>query len=159
MKQLVPQGLAFLETPPASMDFEETMDCSADELFLALADADKLADWLDDFVGVAWLTEPPRGVGSRREVRLKTLTVREHFIVWEPGKRFAFTMEAISLPVVNAMGEDMRIEAIDDGHCRLTWRVAYDPVFVARIIHPLLRWNFGRLFRKSLANLKKITAR
>ncbi len=159
MKKLAPQGLDFLESPPSAMDFEATMRCSAQELFEVLASAEKLSSWLEDFVGVDWLTEPPRGAGSRREVRLKILTVHERFIVWEPGKRFAFTMEAMSLPLVSAMGEDMQIAAIDDDHCKLTWRVAYEPTWFVKPFEALVRWNFGRLFKKSLDRLQKLTAR
>ncbi len=157
MRELRPQGLDFLEHPPEHMSFEGTMHCSADELFAVLAATEKLPLWLDDFVSARWLTDEPHGVGSRREVRLKTLTVRERFVSWQPGERIAFTMEAISLPIVNAVGEDMRITRLDDRSARLSWRVAYDPVLLARLVHPLIRWNFGRLFARSLANLERIT--
>ena len=55
MKKLVPKGLDFFENPPASMDFEATMSCSAGELFDVLASTEKLGLWLDDFKGVDWL--------------------------------------------------------------------------------------------------------
>ena len=159
MKKLAPKGLGFLENPPASMDFEATMRCSALELFDILASAEKLGLWLDDFKGVDWLSEPPHGAGSRREVRLAILTVHERFVAWEPGKRISFTMEGMSLPIVEAVGEDMRIEPIDEDHCKLTWRVAYELTWYMRPLDRLVRWNFGKLFRKSLQNLQKLCAR
>jgi hypothetical protein len=159
MRELTPQGLDFLASPPEHMDFEQDVAASADAVFAILADTDRMSLWLDDFVGAEWLGEPRGGAGSRRRVRLRTLTVIERFVAWEPGKRFAFTMEAISLPIVRAVGEDMRLEAVGEGRCRVRWRVAYDPVPLARLVHPLIRWNFGRLFRKSLVNLKRLAER
>jgi hypothetical protein len=155
MKKLPPKGLDFLENPPDSLDFEAEINCSAMHLFEALADIEQLPSWLDEYKGASWLTDAPFGLGSLREVRLKTLTVHERFVAWDPGKRISFTMEGITLPIVSALGEDMRIEAIDDSHCRLKWRVAYELVFLVRIFNPLVRWNFGKLFRKSLDRLKK----
>lgn len=146
--------LSFLEHPPEAMQFGDTIDASADEVFDIVADSAQLAAWLQDFVSVETFTEPPHGVGMKRRVKLKTLSVDERFVVWERGKRLSFVMEAISLPIVRAMGEDLRFEALSEKQCRVRWRVGYEPSNLMVPVHPLAKKIFGSLFQRSLTALK-----
>ena len=159
MKTLAPMDLEFLTNPPESMEFAATIDASAAKVFEILADPGKLGLWLQDFKGANWLTEAPHGVGSKREVRLKLVTVRERFLAWEPGKRFAFVMDASSLPIVEAMGEDMRLESRGDNRCEVRWKVCYTSTTLGKIVRPIARAIFGKLFRDSLAGLKALAER
>jgi hypothetical protein len=159
MKTLAPMDLEFLANPPEAMEFAATIDASAVQVFDILADPGKLGLWLKDFKGANWLTEAPHGVGSEREVRLKLITVRERFLAWDPGKRFAFVMDATSLPIVEAMGEDMRLEPRGDNRCEVRWRVCYAPTLVGKVVRPVARAVFGKLFRDSLASLKTLAER
>lgn len=158
-RALAPMDLEFLANPPEWMEFEGTIDRSADAVFDILADPSKLGLWLKDFKDARWLTEPPHGEGSKRQVKLKLITVEERFLAWEPGKRFAFVMDATSLPIVDAMGEDMRIEPRGENRCHIVWRVAYSPTSIGRAVKPVARMVFGKLFRDSLVALKALAER
>jgi hypothetical protein len=159
MKTLAPMDVEFLANPPESMEFEGTIDRSADDVFDILADPSKLGLWLKDLKSARWLTEPPHGEGSKRRVTLKLITVEERFVVWERGKRFAFVMDATSLPIVEAMGEDMRIDSRGETRCHVTWRVAYAPTSIGRVVRPVARFVFSKLFHDSLVSLKALAER
>ncbi len=156
MRKLAPMDVEFLTNPPESMEFSTTIGASAEKVFGILAEPNQLGRWLKDLKEARWLTKPPYGVGARREVKLKLITVHERFVVWEPGKRFAFVMDATSLPIVNAMGEDMRLEARGENRCEVRWTVAYAPTAVGKVVRPIARAVFGKLFRDSLAGLKAL---
>jgi uncharacterized protein YndB with AHSA1/START domain len=159
MKSLAPMDLEFLTNPPESLDFMVEIAASPEDVFDVVADTDKLGLWLSDFKSARWLTDPPAGVDSRREVKLRLIAVEERFVVWERPKRFAFVMEAISLPIVAAMGEDMRIESKGDRRSVLRWRVAYAPTLLGKVLRPAARVVLSKLFRDSLARLKALVER
>src|SRR5205823_552139 len=94
-------------------------------------------------------------VGSTRTVKLKTLSVKETFLVWEPGKRYSFSIDEITLPLVKSMMEDMKLEETIDGGTRFKWDVHYTPTLLMIIFHPIARGIFGKMFTQSLKNLNK----
>ncbi|MCU1483721.1 MAG: hypothetical protein JWN67_467 [Actinomycetia bacterium] len=51
----------------------------------------------------------------RRDVWVGAAGVREHFTVWEEGRRLGFTMEASNLPGLGSMVEDWTVEASGTG--------------------------------------------
>lgn len=64
-------------------------------------------------------------------------------------------MEAITLPLVRRLMEDWRLEGTPDGKTKLTWLVFYEPTLLTRMLHPLVRAIFGRMFRQSIAGLQR----
>lgn len=103
-----------------------------------------------------WTSPAPHGLGSTRRVMLKLLSVDERFVAWEPGRRYSFSIDAISLPLVAKMLEDTRLESVEGGSAtRMRWRVAYTPNLVSRLLHPLVRHIFGKMFSTSLHQFKR----
>lgn len=127
-----------------------------ERVFDLIVDDDAFAEWLKDFVAVRWTSDPPHGVGSTRDVELKTLAVREQFLVWDRATRLTFTMTALSIPIASQLVEDIRLHAESGGSTRIVWTVHYSPRLWVRPIHPLVRFVFGRLFRESLGRLKRM---
>jgi hypothetical protein len=85
-------------------------------------------------------------------VVLKSIAVEEHVLVHEPAVRFAFTIARASLPILNRMVEDFRLEPIDGG-TRIAWTIAWEPRWFARPLVPVLAPRFGAMFAKAAANL------
>lgn len=123
----------------------------------AVLTGDTWQHWFKDFVSVAWTSPPPHGVGSTREVKLKPLSVRETFLAWEPGRRFSFRADEITLPLVTAFMEDLTLTPREGG-THLSWRVSYTPRLGMRLIHPVARMIFGGMFKTTLANLGRYLA-
>lgn len=111
-------------------------------------------EWFVDFVSVTWLSEPPYGVGSQRKAVLKTATAVERFVAWDRGHRLAFGLDAVSLPLVKAMMEDMRLSPGPDGGTHLSYYVFYTPNLLMKLLHPLIRAFYQRMFRQSIRNLQ-----
>jgi ribosome-associated toxin RatA of RatAB toxin-antitoxin module len=148
-------GLDIAESAGFSILQERVLDVGADELFELLADVEPWPKWFPGFLEARWLTDPPHGVGSVREARLQTIAVHERFIAWEPGRRWAFTLEAATVPVLKRMVEDYQLEALSDSLCRLTWNVYYTPRLALRPLHPLARPLVGRMFAHALDGLDR----
>lgn len=139
---------------PSVFRNEAELALPPDEVFAIWADNDQWPLWFSDILGATWTTEPPRGPGSRREVRLKTLSVREEFLAWEPGRRFAFTMTDASVPIGWSIVEDYRLEPLDGGRrSRFVWEVRHDVRLFLRPLSPVIRLVFGRMFRNATAGL------
>ena len=150
--KLKPYELNGGEKAPEHFYNEVKLPASPEKIFKILAGND-WDNWFKDFVSVSWDTPDNHGVGSKRQVKLKTLSARETMLAWEPGKRFSFTLTEVTLPLVHAMMEDMQLEETADGGTLLKWYVHYDPNLFTKIFHPVVRGIFGNMFRKSMKNL------
>ncbi len=139
--------LAFTESSPYHIENVVRIEASPERVFEIWATGERQRDWFKDFVDNRWTSPAPYGVGSEREVELALLTVKE------PGKRMTFHIYGITLPLVTAMVEDLRLEPDGAGATRMTWRVHYRPSLLMRLVHPVGRAIFGRLFRLSAEGL------
>jgi len=146
-------GLEFIESAPVRFVNEVTIHASCDEVFEALKDPDSWPRWFSDIQRVEWTSPPPFGVGSTRTVTLKGMTVYEKFMVWEPGKRFAFYAPKISKPIAHAFCEDYRLEDSGSGTTRLIFTVAMEPRLMLRLAGPVGRFMMGRTFKNSARSL------
>ena len=149
--------LQFTESSPFHIETVTLIDATPERVFDILSTGERQADWFQDFVENRWTTET-RGVGAEREVELKLLSVKERFLAWDRGRRLAFHFYATTLPVTRATIEDMVLEAVDVRGARatrFTWRVHYRPTLPARLLHPLVRLIFGRMFKVSAAGLAR----
>ena len=146
--------ISFTESSPYHFENVVLIDASPARVFEIWATGENQKDWFQDFVANRW-TSAARGAGAEREVELKLLTVKERFLVWEPGKRLAFCMYGITLPLVKAMVEDITLEPVGDHATRMTWKAHYEPSLLMRIIHPLGRMIFAELFKSSSEGLAR----
>jgi uncharacterized protein YndB with AHSA1/START domain len=150
------QDLSFTERSPFHIENEAIINAPAARVFEVMALGENQREWFQDFVEFRWTSPPPHHVaGSEREVELKMLTVKERFLVWEPGKRLTFTIYGITLPFVTAMVEDLHFQALNENQTRFVWRVHYRPRAVVRVFHPILRAVFGKLFAASTHGLAR----
>lgn len=144
---------------PSSMTFEADVPAKPERVFEILSTAENQRDWFKDFARARWLGLRSEGVGAERIVELKLLRVKERFLIWEPGKRLAFTIFGATLPLIRRMTEDMVLEPKGEG-TRLTWTVRYElrhPLM--KVADPLLRRDFGGMFQSSLEGLARYAGR
>lgn len=147
--------LSFTQSSPYRFENTTSIDAPAARVFQIVATGERQAEWFQDFVACRWTTPEPHGVGAEREIELKALTVKERFLAWEPGKRLAFHIYGSTVPLVNAMVEDMVIESTGERTCRFTWTAHYRPSLLMKLIHPVGRAIFGAMFKKSIQGLAK----
>jgi uncharacterized protein YndB with AHSA1/START domain len=147
--------LSFTERSPFHIENTARIEATPARVFEILATGEGQTEWFQDWVGFEWTTKAPYGVGSERVAKLKMLSVKERFLAWDPGKRLSFTIYGITLPLVKAMVEDMTFAPEGDRATRFTWRVHYRPSLAMRLVHPVGRAVFGRMFRRSTEGLAR----
>lgn len=131
------------------------IDAPAEQVFPLLT-GERFEEWLTDLKGMRWTSAAPHGVGSTRDVHLRALSVQERVLAWDEGARFGFVIEAISIPIVRWMTEDMRLEPRGEGACTFHYVVRYEPARWARPLTPLLRPVFAKMFRQAAENVARI---
>ncbi|MFX0578237.1 SRPBCC family protein [Nocardia nepalensis] len=122
---------------------------SAQRTFDILATGEGQRGWAEGYRATTWYGTAPYGAATVRDIHLRWITVRERFLAWEPGLRFAFSADAMSIPLARRMIEDITLEPIDTDHCRLVWQVHLDPAAAlrpaqSRLVHTVFRPMFDR---------------
>lgn len=143
-----PVDLDFIESAPLRFVNDIEINASPEEVFNVLADADSWPRFLKDAIRATWTSPEPHGVGSNRILVLKGMTALEHFIAWEPGKRFTFCVLETSTPLLRAICEDYRLEPTDSGKTRFTYVVACEPTLLVKLAGPVGRKVLAGLFGK-----------
>lgn len=140
-----PVRLDFVESAPLRFVKEVEIDAPPEAVFNILADEDAWPRFLRDVMTAKWTSPEPPGVGSTRTLVLKGMTVKEHFIAWEPGKRFTFCLLEATVPLARALCEDYRLEARGSGKCRLTYIMACEPSLLLNLMGPVGKRLLGDL--------------
>lgn len=98
--------------------------------------------------GINWTSERPFGVGTTRSISaLKGVNrFREHFFIWEEGRRHAFYVLESSTPMVKRFAEDYQVEPVTETSCRFTWTVAYEPSLIGKLGEPINKRLLKSLF-------------
>jgi hypothetical protein len=152
-----PCDLEFFEVAPFRMVTDIILPAPPLKVFLALADSPSYARWYKEVSRITWTSQQPSMLGATREVTVKEfgvpLSVRERFIAWDEGRRFAFSMEALSLPLLVSGGEDYRLGQLGEDQSRLLWIFCYEPKLVIRLTHPFVRWFFQQQFQRAAERL------
>jgi uncharacterized protein YndB with AHSA1/START domain len=152
-------GLDFAASAPWRFENVVELDASPDEVFALFADGASWPRWFPGIRRVDWTTPDPKGVGTTRTVVLATATVYEHFLAWDPGRRFAFRFDGANRPLCRALVEDYRLEPIDGGRTRFTYVVGIEPTLLVRALAPLTRRMFARTFSGGAQGLRDFLRR
>ncbi len=149
-----PVPLERIEELPFRFENTALIDAPPARVFQIWVDGEGQTEWFQDWVGFRW-TNATRGVGAEREAQLKMLSVKERFLVWEPGQRMTFTIYGITLPLVKEMAEDLTFEPAGERATRMRWVARYRPTTAMRLVHPIARMIFGEMFRASTEGLAR----
>ena len=122
-----PESLEFVDLAPVRAEATREIDAAPETVFDALADAEGWPRWFPNMQHCRWLTPPPHGVDSQREVRVGPLHVVERFIVWDRPRRWGFTFTAASPPIARAGAELVSLEPVGKGSTRVTYTMALEP--------------------------------
>lgn len=154
-----PVGLDFIEGAPYRFENVVDLEATPEAVFDIFADGESWPRWFEGIKGVVWTSAEPKGVGTTRTVTLTTMTVYEHFLAWEHGRRFAFRFEGSSLPLCRAGIEDYRLEDLGLGRTRFHYGVYLEPSLPVRLAGPIARAQFRTMFRRAAHGLKAHVAK
>jgi hypothetical protein len=110
--------------------------------------AEDALHWCRILQDVRWTSPRPFGVGTTREVKALggANTLREHYFLWEEGRRHSFYALQSSGPLFKALAEDYLVEPRGEDACRFTWTIAVEPTAVGRAGTPVNRAILKTLF-------------
>jgi hypothetical protein len=75
------------------------------------------------------------------------MAAHEYFFIWEEGRRQAFYITQLNLPLFRSFAEDYVVEPDGADRCRFTWRGGLTPRALGRPGAPLNKLMFSRSFR------------
>jgi len=140
-------NLDFIESAPLRFVNEVEINAPPENVLKVLADAASWPRFLKAVIKAEWTSSEPHGVGSTRTLILKGMTAQEHFIAWEPGKRFTFYVPEMTAPIARAICEDYRLEPVGRGKTKFSYTVACEPGLLLKLTGPVGRWLLGRMVR------------
>src|SRR2546426_11486868 len=120
------EGLDFLKTAPRRYEFSALVPAPRPVVFAAISADPSTWTWFPRLSGGGYLSDPPHGVGSTREVRMSGITYRETMLAWDEPSRWAYRVDESSAPVGSALVEDWVLEDRGDDTI-VRWIFTIDP--------------------------------
>lgn len=148
-----PVGIEFLDNAPVQFVNQVELAASPAQVFAIFEKAEAWPLWYKEIVKVEWHGPQPYGVGTTRTVKLTTVTVEEHFFVWEQNERLAFCFTAMSLPLVHALVEEYRLTPLGEHRSQFTYKVGLELSFWLCLGGPLILKVYEKMFRQATTNL------
>ncbi|HEY5951475.1 MAG TPA: SRPBCC family protein [Kofleriaceae bacterium] len=152
MRSMTPLALDEFDAQPFRFTATAKLDADPIAVFAELGDPSL---WFPLMTRSVWKTGATSGVGAEREVNVRTFgKFRERMLAWDTGERVAFTMTGSTSPLMECMGEDMRISR-EDIFTRLDWIVVGKPTLLGRVAAPALRAILRVIFIRAAGNIQK----
>jgi hypothetical protein len=148
------ESVDFLVNAPTVLEFAETVRAPSERVWAAIGgDPAAWRPWFPGLRTGAFLSPPPHGVGSKRQVRvLGAGRYDETIVAWEDGARMAYRVDRTSMPMARALLEDWVLEPAGDVTI-VHWTFAVDPTPAFRVLLRLSPRTIGRVFSKAMRNL------
>jgi hypothetical protein len=142
-----PAGEEFFESAPMQLRAHFDVPKPAAEVWGELTGDDAL-HWCRILNEVTWTSPRPFGVGTTREVTALrgANCLREHYFLWEEGRRHSFYVVEASAPLFRRLAEDYLVEPTGAESCRFTWTIAVEPKALTRPTTPVNRAILKTLF-------------
>lgn len=151
----------FLANAPRLVTSTAVIAAPRHQVFAALTGDPSSLTWFPGFSDKGWwLSDPPHGAGSRRQVRVGGIGYRETMLVWDEPQRWGFRVDEASAPIARALAEEYRLVA-DGDQTVIHWTICFDgPAPIQALLgSPLGPLAMGMLWRKACANLESRLAR
>jgi carbon monoxide dehydrogenase subunit G len=152
--QLEPVDEGFFASAPHRYEFPIDLPVPPERVWESLQSDESVAAWGPAVRSLRWTSPRPFGVGTTREVALPlgVMTVRERFIVWDEGTRYAFCGYETNRGFYRRFAENYVIEPRSGGS-RLTWTIAIEPEpryrRLVELGRPFNRLAFGQFARSA----------
>ncbi|HWH20175.1 MAG TPA: SRPBCC family protein [Solirubrobacterales bacterium] len=142
-----PVDESFFESAPMRLRGSFEVAQSAEKVWAELT-ADDALHWCRILQDVSWTSPRPFGVGTTREVKALqgANLLREHYFLWEEGRRHSFYVVESTSPLFSALAEDYLVEPLGTDVCRFTWTIAVELTALGRASKPVNRAILKTLF-------------
>ena len=147
MSSLEPVDESYFESAPQRFVHTWSIAQPAKKVWGELV-RDEPLHWLRG-LRLRWTSSRPFGVGTTRQGKMMggSMTIDEFFFVWEEGRRLAFYVTKMNVPMFKSFAEDYLVEPEDIDRSRFTWQIAATPSKLGRLAAPMNRQMANRTFR------------
>ncbi|MDT4916164.1 MAG: hypothetical protein QOH89_864 [Pseudonocardiales bacterium] len=123
---LKPVDEDFLTSAPQRYSYSMELPVPPEKVWAVLS-GDKPLDWIRG-LSITWTSPEPRGVGATRHANAGFGAIRldEQYFIWEEGRRTAFFVTRVNVPLLRRFAEDYTVEPTSGG-CRFDWVFAAEP--------------------------------
>jgi uncharacterized protein YndB with AHSA1/START domain len=148
-----PEALEFVDLAPLRAVATREICADPERIFDVLADAGSWPHWFPNMTSCRWLTPPPHGVDSQREVRVGPLHVVERFVIWARPSRWGFTFTAASPAIARAGVELVELTPLGQERTQVTYTMALEPRIAAGSLTRAVEPAMEATLRDALAGL------
>jgi uncharacterized protein YndB with AHSA1/START domain len=153
MVKMTPAGIEFADDAPLKVETVLSLRQSPQQVWDVLVDNEGWPRWFRSCKAAHTTSEPGVGVGSTRWAHVDQFKVNHRFVVWDEPRQLGFTNLDANLPIADTVVELITLEGAADG-TQLTYTFAVALKRWLRPLTPVFRWQFTRLFRRSLDGLQ-----
>jgi len=144
---------AFAMSAPKVFVFDAGVEAAHDRVFEAIvADPQRWKAWFPGITGGRYAGAADHGVGATRFLGLAGIRVRETILVDEPPRRWAYRVDAASIPIARAIVETWRFDELPDG-TYVRWSLAIEPTALFTLLLPFPRATIGAIRRRGMRDL------
>jgi hypothetical protein len=155
MSALAMQTIDWIDRAPVAIEARAESTASPDQVFAVLADHERWPEWFPRLRKVTVLGRS-EGVGARRRVALRGMTVDEEFIVWDPGARWSFTAYEARPRFSRSLVEDCVLSKLPGGGTAISYTMYLDPVGVVGF---LMQRSIRRVRANNTRAMQNLAAR
>jgi hypothetical protein len=153
-------GLDFIERAPLQLTFHADLAAPPDRVWGALSDELDTWTWFPTLTGGRTLTGRRDEVGATCEVHVGGLTAIETILASDPGRRWAYGVTELAIPIASALVEDWVLTPLPATSTRplgthLTYTFALDPRPVARYLTTFSAASIALIVGKATQNLDR----
>src|SRR5205814_7712978 len=148
-----PEDLDFLERAPRKWTFEREVAAPQAAVVAAISADPSTWTWFPGLSSGSYEGDGPHGVGTKRQVKMTGTTYKETMLAWDPPSRWAYRVDASSVPLAHALVEEWAIEPRGAGGSVVRWTFAIDPKPLFKVGMPAAPTVLRRLLKKAMANL------
>ncbi len=147
----IPADLSFCKTAKYSISLKINSTAKAERLYEVLLTGENQTIWAKGFKKLVWFNPSPYDFGSIRDIHLAWIKVRERMLILEPNKHFAFSSDALTVPIVTKMVEDIQFQPTATGTI-IHWNVYYNLYW---FLIPFKGFLKKRIFQKMFFDFAK----
>ena len=162
MSRLAEVGLAFADEAPLRLVLHAEIAATPDEVYGALSDDPSAWTWFPSLQGGRF----PAGtnaIGDPREVRIGGTTIAETILAADPGRRWAYRVDAMQIPIAKALIEvwdlaEVSATSTRPAATRIVYTFALEPNRLSTRIAGPTGAVIATLFAKAARNLERVLA-
>lgn len=144
-----PSTKDFHKQAPFVFENQAELEASPEDAYKVFTYLENAKKWLLFFKGAHWLTENRNRPGTVVDYYFAFMTLRVRVIELDVGKSWVSSIDGCTLPLAKHMLQIIDFKTLPNGKSHFHWRIFYDVPWFIRPFHPLARFFFAWLFRRT----------